>query len=71
MLIRSSIPGLETKLTDEIVVTVPNEDPIPNTFSLEQNYPNPFNPSTKIRYTIPSVIASEIEGISTCNSESL
>jgi hypothetical protein len=31
----------------------------PNIFSLEQNYPNPFNPSTKIKYTIPSVIASE------------
>ena len=28
-------------------------------FSLGQNYPNPFNPSTKIKYTIPSVIASE------------
>jgi bacillopeptidase F (M6 metalloprotease family) len=27
-------------------------------FSLEQNYPNPFNPSTKIKYTIPYVIAS-------------
>ena len=27
-------------------------------FSLDQNYPNPFNPSTKIKYTIPSVIAS-------------
>jgi hypothetical protein len=24
-------------------------------FSLEQNYPNPFNPSTKIKYTIPTV----------------
>ncbi|MFI5236807.1 MAG: T9SS type A sorting domain-containing protein [Ignavibacteriales bacterium] len=24
-------------------------------YSLEQNYPNPFNPSTKIKYTIPSV----------------
>jgi len=22
---------------------------------LEQNYPNPFNPTTKIRYSIPSV----------------
>jgi hypothetical protein len=31
----------------------------PNVFSLEQNYPNPFNPSTKIKFTIPSVIASE------------
>jgi len=28
-------------------------------FKLEQNYPNPFNPSTKIKFTIPSVIASE------------
>jgi hypothetical protein len=27
-------------------------------FVLEQNYPNPFNPSTKIKYNIPSVIAS-------------
>ena len=26
-------------------------------FSLGQNYPNPFNPLTKIKYTIPSVIA--------------
>ncbi len=32
---------------------------IPSGFSLSQNYPNPFNPSTKIKYTIPSVIASE------------
>ncbi len=24
-------------------------------FILEQNYPNPFNPSTKIRYSVPSV----------------
>ena len=26
-----------------------------NNYSLSQNYPNPFNPSTKIKYTIPSV----------------
>jgi hypothetical protein len=26
-----------------------------NNFKLEQNYPNPFNPSTKIKFTIPSV----------------
>jgi len=47
-----TLPGLETKLTDEIVVDVKNEEPIPNTFSLEQNYPNPFNPSTNIRFRI-------------------
>jgi photosystem II stability/assembly factor-like uncharacterized protein len=27
----------------------------PNDFFLAQNYPNPFNPSTKIKYSIPSV----------------
>ena len=26
-----------------------------NNFQLFQNYPNPFNPSTKIRYSVPSV----------------
>ena len=36
-----------------------SEENIPKEFSLAQNYPNPFNPSTKINYTIPSVIASE------------
>jgi hypothetical protein len=35
-----------------------NDEPVYK-FGLEQNYPNPFNPSTKIKYTIPSVIASE------------
>ena len=28
---------------------------VPTSFSLRQNYPNPFNPSTKIKFTIPSV----------------
>jgi 5-hydroxyisourate hydrolase-like protein (transthyretin family) len=32
----------------------------PTIFILEQNYPNPFNPSTKISYTIPSVISTEV-----------
>jgi hypothetical protein len=27
----------------------------PEEFYLSQNYPNPFNPSTKIKFTIPSV----------------
>lgn len=47
-----SIPGLQTKLTDEIVVSVANEEPIPSAFSLEQNYPNPFNPTTNIGFRI-------------------
>lgn len=42
-----------------VVTDVEVEKQIPTEFSLEQNYPNPFNPSTKIRYSIPSVIASE------------
>lgn len=33
-----------------------NQTPVD--FQLYQNYPNPFNPNTKIKYTIPSVIAS-------------
>lgn len=28
---------------------------IPDKFSLSQNYPNPFNPSTKIKFSIPSL----------------
>ena len=33
------------------------DDPLAelDNFKLEQNYPNPFNPSTKIKFTIPSV----------------
>jgi hypothetical protein len=38
---------------------IKDEIDIPNDFYLFQNYPNPFNPSTKIRYSIPSVIATE------------
>jgi hypothetical protein len=44
----------------QVVTGIENEPNVqPTDFSLKQNYPNPFNPSTKIRYTIPSVIASE------------
>jgi len=34
----------------------------PKNFELTQNYPNPFNPSTRIKFTIPSVTPSGVEG---------
>ena len=41
---------------DTLTVGVEDEEtPIATSFRLEQNYPNPFNPSTKIKFTIPSV----------------
>jgi Secretion system C-terminal sorting domain len=36
-------------------VFVNTEENLPDGFVLYQNYPNPFNPSTKIKFTIPSV----------------
>ncbi|MBK9099300.1 MAG: T9SS type A sorting domain-containing protein [bacterium] len=38
-----------------------NENHLPSGFILSQNYPNPFNPSTKIKYSISSVIANEVK----------
>ena len=32
----------------------------PLAFSLEQNYPNPFNPTTRIVYTIPSALQTNL-----------
>jgi len=32
-----------------------DKNELPSGFNLSQNYPNPFNPSTKIKYTVPSV----------------
>ncbi|MCU0407291.1 MAG: YCF48-related protein [Ignavibacteriaceae bacterium] len=47
----------KTVLLNPIVVSVDDENPNAKIsgFSLGQNYPNPFNPSTKIKYSIPSV----------------
>ena len=42
-------------------VSVEPDRSISDKFILEQNYPNPFNPKTKIKYTIPSVIANEVK----------
>ena len=41
--------------TEFPLVDVQNEPKLFSSFKLEQNYPNPFNPSTKIKFTIPSV----------------
>ena len=35
-----------------------NQTDLPTAYSLYQNYPNPFNPTTKIKFTIPSVITT-------------
>ena len=38
-----------------ILSDVIKDDELPSQFNLEQNYPNPFNPTTKIRYSIPTL----------------
>ena len=43
-------------------VYVKTEENLPEGFVLYQNYPNPFNPSTKIKFTIPVVTLSGVEG---------
>ncbi len=53
-------PGLavgknRTALIYPIVVSVNEATVSVNNFYLYQNYPNPFNPTTKIKFTVPSV----------------
>jgi hypothetical protein len=54
-----NIPFIVKHEVIDIVTGVEDDNAIVNEFYLEQNYPNPFNPSTKIKYSIPYVIASE------------
>ena len=48
----------ETGVFEDFPTSVAPVPDIPTNYELSQNYPNPFNPSTRIRYSIPSVIAS-------------
>ena len=49
--------------TSDPVYANPEEN-LPDGFVLYQNYPNPFNPSTKIKFTIPSNINSQMSNVS-------
>ena len=52
------IDSMDVKFKNGNPVATENESGMVYSFSLTQNYPNPFNPSTKIKFSIPSVIAS-------------
>jgi len=44
-----------TAYVPDIPTSVKTKTELASEFSLEQNYPNPFNPTTKIKYSIPTV----------------
>jgi hypothetical protein len=52
--------SVEISVFDKVVLSVTSINDLvvrltPLSFQLYQNYPNPFNPSTKIKYTVPSL----------------
>src|SRR5690606_29646397 len=36
-----------------VIVNIPINNTVPESFELKQNYPNPFNPVTRISYSLP------------------
>ena len=57
------IDSMDVEFKNGNPVDVENEKEKIYTFKLDQNYPNPFNPTTKIKYSIPSVGASLIKPV--------
>ncbi len=63
-LFAGTLSGVVWKRPLSDMITSIEEDltEVPEDFNLAQNYPNPFNPSTKIKYTIPSVSIGGVGG---------